>query len=169
MVSPMGVGEARKQIARGDGQALIELALVLPLILIILFGVVDFGKAFNYQNDETNLANEAARYAVVGNCGAGCASIVTAVKNDADSGDLKNGGGSISSPGVSVSLCFPSGSGALGEPVRATVSANYNWLSYLVSKAGLSPTVPIVARATMRMEHTYAAGTDPFTPVSPCP
>jgi hypothetical protein len=27
--------------------------------------MVDFGKAFNYWNDETHLANEAVRYAVV--------------------------------------------------------------------------------------------------------
>ena len=47
------------------GVALIEFALVLPLLLVLLLGMIDAGKAFNYWNDETHLANEAARYAVV--------------------------------------------------------------------------------------------------------
>ena len=42
-----------------------EFALVLPLLLLILIGMLDFGKIFNYWIDETHLANEGARYAVV--------------------------------------------------------------------------------------------------------
>ena len=54
--------------AGGDseaGVALVEFALVLPLLLLLLFGMLDFGKAFNYWIDETHLANEGARWAGV--------------------------------------------------------------------------------------------------------
>ena len=53
-------------LARDEcGQALVEFAIVVPLFLILMFGIIDFGQALNYWNDETNMANVAARYAVV--------------------------------------------------------------------------------------------------------
>ncbi len=48
-----------------DGQALIEFALVAPFLVALVFAIFDLGQALNYQNDETNLANVAARYAAV--------------------------------------------------------------------------------------------------------
>src|ERR1700720_2211329 len=49
-----------------DGQAVVELALALPILLIVVLGIVDFGRAVNYWNDENHVANLAARYAAVG-------------------------------------------------------------------------------------------------------
>src|SRR5438094_2766696 len=92
---------ARPRLIEGErGAALIEFVLVLPLVLLILFGMIDFGKAFTYWNDETHLANEAARYAVVNKNPLGGPSLEAAVKDDA-TGELKNGcsGCSIPSPG----------------------------------------------------------------------
>jgi Flp pilus assembly protein TadG len=48
-----------------SGAVLVEFVLVLPLLLVLLFGMLDFGKAFNYWIDETHLANEGARFAAV--------------------------------------------------------------------------------------------------------
>ena len=36
-----------------------EFALVLPFLLLIIFAMVDMGKAISYWNDQTHLANEA--------------------------------------------------------------------------------------------------------------
>lgn len=47
------------------GQAMAELALVLPLLLMVLIGILEFGRIFNYWIDTTHLANETARWAVV--------------------------------------------------------------------------------------------------------
>ena len=51
----------RGRFASERGVALIEFALVLPFLLLVVFGMVDLGKAVNYWNDETHLANQAAR------------------------------------------------------------------------------------------------------------
>jgi Flp pilus assembly protein TadG len=48
-----------------DGQALVEFALVLPIVVIIIFGIASFGFALNGWNDETHLVSEAARCAAV--------------------------------------------------------------------------------------------------------
>jgi len=52
-------------LSEQKGTALVEFALILPILLLILFGLLDFAKAFNYWNDQTHLAAEGARWAVV--------------------------------------------------------------------------------------------------------
>jgi Flp pilus assembly protein TadG len=59
------VAAARNLAAEEQGGALLEFALVLPILLAVVFGIAQFGLAFNSANDETHIANEVARYAVV--------------------------------------------------------------------------------------------------------
>ncbi|WP_051292914.1 TadE/TadG family type IV pilus assembly protein [Citrifermentans bremense] len=47
------------------GQAMVELALLLPLLLLIVFGITEFGRAFYIKNALTNAAREGARRASV--------------------------------------------------------------------------------------------------------
>lgn len=43
------------------GQALIEFLLILPVFLLILFAIIDFGQIFLEKNNLENLANEAVK------------------------------------------------------------------------------------------------------------
>jgi hypothetical protein len=55
-------------IRRGSsrrGQALAEFALVLPLFIVVLGGIIIFGIGVFYQQQLTNAAREAARYAAI--------------------------------------------------------------------------------------------------------
>lgn len=156
------------------GVALIEFALVLPMILLIVLGMIDVGKAVNYWNDETHLANEAARYAAVNKSPVPGQTINQAVKDEADSAELRNGGtGSVSSPGVQICIWFPNNTDHsdvpdvqdhnVGDPVQVIVKAQYNWLAYLVGQ-GLPVHSDLTATSTMRLEQTYRAnGSDAFT------
>jgi Flp pilus assembly protein TadG len=47
------------------GQAIVELALTLPLLMLILLGVFDFGLMFQQYEVVTNAAREGARLAVL--------------------------------------------------------------------------------------------------------
>jgi Flp pilus assembly pilin Flp len=49
-----------------DGAAAVEFALLLPLLVMLLFGFIQFGTAFNTRIQATNAAREGARMAVVG-------------------------------------------------------------------------------------------------------
>jgi Flp pilus assembly pilin Flp len=51
---------------REDGAAAVEFALLLPLLVLLLFGFIQFGLAFNTRIQATNAAREAARAAVTG-------------------------------------------------------------------------------------------------------
>jgi hypothetical protein len=49
-----------------EGAAAVEFALLLPLLILLLFGMIEFGLAFNARIQATNAAREAARRAVIG-------------------------------------------------------------------------------------------------------
>lgn len=52
-------------IGGNRGQSVIEFALVLPLLLVILFGITEFGRAWMTVNILTSAAREGCRLAVV--------------------------------------------------------------------------------------------------------
>ena len=55
----------RKKLKREDGQSMVEFALILPIFLLILCGIIDFGWLFYNQLSLNNACREGARYAVV--------------------------------------------------------------------------------------------------------
>ena len=50
---------------RTRGQSLVEFALVLPILLILLLGILDFGRAIFAYNSVSNGARSGARVAIV--------------------------------------------------------------------------------------------------------
>ena len=52
----------KRRIAKRKGQALVELALTLPLILLLILGAMDFGRMFYQKIVLTNAAREGANY-----------------------------------------------------------------------------------------------------------
>jgi hypothetical protein len=50
---------------RTRGQSLVEFALVLPILLILLLGILDFGRAIYAFNSVSNGARSGARVAIV--------------------------------------------------------------------------------------------------------
>jgi len=49
--------------SKSRGQSLIELAIVLPIVLLLLWGVVDFGRAILFNNILVNMSREGANLA----------------------------------------------------------------------------------------------------------
>lgn len=47
------------------GQALVEFALILPVLLLLTIGIIEFGRAFYMKNTLTNAVRHSARKAVV--------------------------------------------------------------------------------------------------------
>lgn len=47
------------------GGAMVEFALVVPLLLVLMMGIIDFGRAWNVKQALTDAAREGARRAVV--------------------------------------------------------------------------------------------------------
>jgi Flp pilus assembly protein TadG len=140
------------------GVALVEFALVAPILFVLLFGMLDFGRAFNYWIDSTHLANEGARWAVV-NKNPGGGTLQQYIQQQADTGELRDGGSSSVPDPLRVCISFPSG-GAVGQPVVVTASATYHWLPFLSDHIDVLATT-VTGSSTMRLEAVptnYAAG-----------
>jgi Flp pilus assembly protein TadG len=59
----MGQKSATKNSTRNEkGSALVELALILPLMLLLFAGIVDLGRAFFYSNTVAGAAEAGALY-----------------------------------------------------------------------------------------------------------
>jgi len=56
---------ARKLCGSRSGQAMVEFALVLPIFLLLVIGVIEFGRAWNLAQTLTDAAREGARRAAV--------------------------------------------------------------------------------------------------------
>jgi Flp pilus assembly protein TadG len=55
-----------RRLARSErGTALVEFALIAPLLFFLVFGIIEFGRALNYYNNLTQLAGQGARAAIV--------------------------------------------------------------------------------------------------------
>jgi hypothetical protein len=126
------------------GAALVEFVLVLPLLLLLLLGMLDLGKAFNYWIDETHLAHEGARFAAVNkNPGPG-ASLQESIKSQADSDELKDT--------LEVCISFPGAGGAVvGEPVEVKVTSTYTFLGFIADRLDVTEKT-ISTTSTMRLE-----------------
>jgi len=55
-----------KKIRDCDGQSMVEFALVIPLVLLLLFGIIEFGRVYSAQLAVDNAARQGARLAAVG-------------------------------------------------------------------------------------------------------
>jgi Flp pilus assembly protein TadG len=146
------------------GVALVEFALVLPLLLLMLFGMLEFGKAFNYWLDANHLANEGVRFAVVNkNPGAPAGQTLQQwVKAQGDTNEFRNGGTNSVPTAPQVTICFPDGATAndAGNAVRVKVAVSYNLLPFLSNSLGIGQ-VQLVGTATQRIERAAKA---PLTP-----
>jgi Flp pilus assembly protein TadG len=58
----LSIPTALHRPAGQSGQSLVEFALLFPLLLLILLGAIDLGRAFNAYVTITNASREGARY-----------------------------------------------------------------------------------------------------------
>jgi hypothetical protein len=161
MVSAMQPGKSRRgrRGDREDGQALIEFALILPLFLMIVVGIIQFGVALNFWLDLQRVANQGARWAAV-NCGQSAstpgsdpclpdgspATLVQRLREDIISRGNEP---------QEVVVCYiaEDGKASSGDSVRVFLTTEYPFLGitgFLNDSEGLS--IDLHADATMRLE-----------------
>ncbi|MDX1394072.1 MAG: TadE/TadG family type IV pilus assembly protein [Gemmatimonadota bacterium] len=62
-----GVRARRRRVPDDRGQALVEFVLALPILLVIVFGIIEFATAWRTYQIVTNVAREGARLGVTPN------------------------------------------------------------------------------------------------------
>jgi len=73
---------AERRNRRSRGQAMVEFTLILPLLLLLILGIYQFGQTYADYIQVTNAARDGGRKALVSRSDAsGVADVVTAAKN----------------------------------------------------------------------------------------
>jgi uncharacterized protein (UPF0333 family) len=156
-----------------EGQTLVEFALVLPILLVLVIGIFDFGSAFNSKNDLNFLANTAARYAEVNSCApcaaasppyTGANAIGNYVKSTADTSQLSNN--------LAITFCLPDGTthNGVGDPLQVTTSVNFNWLAVNLPGLPKGGIAPLKSTVTVRILTAPNPPTSPaLYPTPACP
>jgi Flp pilus assembly protein TadG len=125
------------------GQALVEFALVLPILLILLLGIIDFARAWNVYQVLTDAGREGAREAVVAN-GLDVAEVQTIVITAASRAGI-----GLSTGDVTVALGEDR-----GDPTTVTVSYSHplRYVGWALGLFGSDGNIPMTVVSTMRTE-----------------
>ena len=120
------------------GQNIVEFALVVPMLLLLVFGIAEFGRAWMTRNILTGAAREAVRIAVVP---AGTIATATARANQV-----------LASAGITTATVSLNDDGISFGTITATVSYNFP-----VVVVGFIPglnrmQIPLTSTTTMRKE-----------------
>jgi Flp pilus assembly protein TadG len=118
-----------------SGQSLVEFSLVLPIILLIMVGVVDLGRAYFAYMTVVNVAQEGARY---GAANPNAKDIDTHAQNEAQ-------GSGVNSAQLTVSHSFPNGC-VPGNTIQVDVTYNFQFITAYIFGVN---TIPL--RASDRM------------------
>ncbi|MBI1800885.1 MAG: pilus assembly protein [Chloroflexi bacterium] len=126
---------SRLERLREWGQTMVEFALLLPVLLLIVFGIFEFGRAFYAYSTVANAAREAARFGIVdptNTSGIQDAAISHATALGLTSSDV-------------VIQC-PDGACTVGNRISVTVNYTFSAVVPLIPSFALS------GAATMRIE-----------------
>jgi len=128
------------------GQDLVEFGLSLPLLLLLLFGIVESGLLYFSFNTITNAAREGARYGAISPANEGPATCA------APSGAIGSQAVCRFAAGLVPSQITYRATRS-GQTVALQVTYRYAFASGLVSRAfGSSPTITLTANSAMRTE-----------------
>lgn len=131
----------RPSLAAQSGQSIVEFVLVLPFLLVLLFGIVDFGMAVNSQSDLNQVAaNTARRLAVNANSGL---NPVTEAKADLD--------GTLPST-VTVDVSLPDGATPGNDRAVCVKLTATRTIQIIPGFEGIGPTLNLSGKAAMRLE-----------------
>lgn len=121
------------------GQAVVETAIVLPVLILLLAGIIDFGLLFNNYLIISNAAREGARLAAVG-----------AEDSDIDT-RISNLTSTLNQAEITVEVNPSEGLRRSGSDVQISISYNNELVTPIISSILPNP-VRLNASATMRME-----------------
>ncbi|MDF2568560.1 MAG: TadE-like protein [Sporomusa sp.] len=132
-----------RYLKQNRGQAMVETALVLPVIVLILFAILELGLVMNQYLVLTAAAREGARTAAVSDDAAARVAVNNSVA-------------SIGNSGLQVDIAYPGGKREQGKSVSVTVSKPIEVTTPVIKEiidSAFAPEPPVLSgRSIMRVE-----------------
>lgn len=133
-----------KKFLKARGIATVEMALVLPVLSILLFGMIDFGFALYNQGTIATASREGARAGI----------ILSSPRPTAT--DIQNVVQSIVTNGgidpAKVAVTVDGVGGTFGDELTVTVTYNHSFFVLSKLLPGIPDPMPLTARTVMRLE-----------------
>lgn len=155
----------KKKVKSEEGQALVEFALVLPLLLLIICGMMDFGWLFYNQLNVDNCARETAR-AICTECrddSKSTADILSDATNIVKSNIYNED--TLPEPGGVKVVYLDSQGNEIDDPniaenVKVTVKINMPVWTFVLQTICQSDTRVVSSSATYKIESVVVTTTD---------
>lgn len=133
------------------GAAALEFAIVLPVLVLLLLGIIDFGIVMGAQTQISNAAREGARAGAL----TGSYSQAEKAAKNAIAGMP---GAADSSTTVTITCTTPAGANCslidttsdTGSTIKVSIAYLHNWISPVM--LGMAPTITLHADSQMRIE-----------------
>ncbi len=119
------------------GQSLVEFALVVPLVILILMAIIEFGFMFNAYITISNASREGAR---LGALGSNDTAVVTRVVDT-----------SVALDPAKIKVTITPTNRSRGDMIRVQVNYDYVLITPIISSI-LSPFIDLEAETVMRVE-----------------
>lgn len=138
------------------GQSLVELSLILPILMILVFGILDFGLGLRSYISLSNAVREGARYASVGNP-VGIESDCNGMTNDTVYGRICVATGGLDVTELDPDVSFPQGV-APGNSVVVSADYTYHFVTPIGDLIGFfsggtfPSSIDLSSSADMRLE-----------------
>ena len=128
---------------RQAGQSLVETALVLPILLVILMGIFDFGRAIFAYNAVSNSAREAVRVAIVNQN-------ATAVENEAKQSAI-----GLDPNEIDVTFGIPDCGSTVLVGCTAQVTVDHQWTAITPIIGNLVGPIQLSSTTEMKVERVW--------------
>lgn len=120
----------RRLVRSRDGSVILETALMITILLMLMFGIIDIGRALFTENNLVSAAREGARY--------GAASTnppdTNAVRATVIAHFSPFGGPALTATNIKMTL-LPAG-GATYESIRVKISYPFKWITPIQKLVG---------------------------------
>jgi Flp pilus assembly protein TadG len=120
-----------------EGAAAVEFALILPVLLLILIGIIEFSRAFNAQLSLNQAAREGARYMAIHN-NAGDAATAAA-----------NAAGRLAPTSVSTTFSVTGGGTTCAAGKQVTATTSYSLTTMTGFLDAFTGTIVMTGKGTM--------------------
>jgi len=124
---------------RNDGQAMVELTLILPVLLLIIMGIIEFGFMFNNYLTLNNVSREATRYASLGGTDAGAVTRAVEIAPNLDADRL------------TIVITPSEANRGRGDSVEVVVTYQYTLVTPFLDGI-IGNGIPLEAKTVMRVE-----------------
>ncbi|MGV8906500.1 MAG: TadE/TadG family type IV pilus assembly protein [Acetobacterium sp.] len=130
-----------RKFKKEEGQAVVELAITLPILIMILCAIIDFGWLFTNQNIIDHASREGARYAIV--YSANTSDIITKTKSVAPE-NIRDA--------LTVTVVFSNPSDHRKGDVTVTVKGAVTALTPIVGVFSQGEIIKLDSSCTMKVE-----------------